>query len=209
MLKTGELFIISAPSGAGKTSLVNALIKTLTNITISISHTTRTKRQSEEHGINYWFIDQNQFLEMIENNKFLEYATVFDNLYGTSKQWVAETLAAGTDVILEIDWQGCQKIQKLFPDCISIFIVPPSPEILAQRLIEREQDSAEIIKKRLADVKETFSHLNDYDYIVLNDNFEHAVNDLKSIVQAQRLTRSKQLNILGALLTRFVDECPL
>lgn len=203
MLDRGELFIISAPSGAGKTSLVNALIQSVNNMTISISHTTRNKRPNETHGIHYWFVNQTEFQHMIENNIFLEYATVFDHLYGTSRQWVEETLAAGIDVILEIDWQGCEKIQALFPDCVSIFILPPSPEILAQRLMERQQDSPTTIQKRLADVKETFSHLTNYDYLVLNDHFEHAVTDLKAIIQAHRLTRAKQLKALAPLLKQF------
>lgn len=200
----GELFVISAPSGAGKTSLVNALTYAVPNLTISISHTTRLPRPGEINGVNYWFIDENQFREMIADNKFLEYATVFGNLYGTSRQWVEETLDAGKDVILEIDWQGCQKIQKLFPACTSIFIVPPSPEVLASRLTDRKQDSPEVIQQRLADVKETFSHLNEYQYIVLNDNFDHAASELAAIVQAKRLTQERQLKILNPLLQKFV-----
>jgi len=203
MREPGELFVISAPSGAGKTSLVNALTKVIDNLTISISHTTRQKRPGETHGVNYWFINETEFRDMINQKKFLEFATVFGNLYGTSRQWVEETLANGADVILEIDWQGCLNIQKLFPDCTSIFIVPPSPDILAQRLTERQQDSPEIIQKRLADVKETFSHLKEYDYIVLNDDFAHAVSDLKAVIQTQRLRRKKQLITLDPLLKRF------
>ncbi|MDX1902080.1 MAG: guanylate kinase [Gammaproteobacteria bacterium] len=200
----GELFVISAPSGAGKTSLVTALTYAVSDLTISISHTTRAPRPGEINGVNYWFIDDKQFRAMIAENKFLEYATVFGNLYGTSRQWVEETLATGKDVILEIDWQGCQKIHALFPECTSIFIVPPSPEVLAARLTERKQDSIEIIQQRLADVKETFAHLNEYHYVVLNDDFEDAVNELAAIVQAKRLTRERQLKTLRPLLEKFV-----
>src|SRR5579872_3072043 len=126
MKATGNLFVVAAPSGTGKTTLVTALANTCPNITVSISHTTRPKRPAENHGIDYYFIAESEFQEMINRHDFLEYAYIFGNLYGTSRAWVEETIARGIDVILEIDWQGCQQIQKLFPDCISIFILPPS-----------------------------------------------------------------------------------
>ncbi len=202
----GNLYIISAPSGGGKTSLVNALVSSLTDITVSISHTTRAARQGETDGTHYHFIDEPTFHKMIAQGKFLEYATIFGNLYGTCREWVQKTLNQGTDVILEIDWQGAQEIRRLFPHCISIFIVPPSPEILAKRLQDRQQDDSNTVKRRLADVRETFFHLPEYDYIVLNDDFTKAVNDLQAIVITGRLTRRQQLEKLGDLLMQFTNQ---
>jgi len=199
----GNLFVFSAPSGAGKTSLVKALTESLPDITVSISHTTRPQRPRELPGINYHFVTKDTFEAMIEADKFLEHAQIFGNHYGTSRQWVEDTLNAGTDVILEIDWQGCQSIQGLFKDCISIFIVPPSPAILAKRLTERGQDRPDVIAERLADARETFSHLGEFDYIVLNDDFEQALFDLKAIITAYRLKRERQLLALEPLLTQF------
>ncbi len=201
----GNLFVFSAPSGAGKTSLVKALTESLSDITVSISHTTRKPRPAEKADINYHFVTRAIFEEMIATNQFLEHAQIFGNLYGTSRQWVEDTLQTGTDVILEIDWQGCQSIQRLFKDCICIFIIPPSPSTLAKRLTERGQDHPEVIVERLADVKETFRHLNEFDYIVLNDQFEQALSDLKAIVTTYRLKRSRQLLTLKPLLVEFMD----
>lgn len=188
----GNLFVISAPSGTGKTTLVKALVDSLSGITVSISHTTRPKRPAEVHGENYYFIDTAEFQRMIEENDFLEHAMVFDNLYGTSKRWVEETLAKGLDVILEIDWQGGLQIQSLFPHCMSIFILPPSVSDLYQRLIKRNQDHSNIIQKRIADVRESTRHIRGYDYVVLNDDFDAALNDLTIIVQAGRLLERRQ-----------------
>jgi guanylate kinase len=200
--KQGSLYIIAAPSGTGKTTLVNALIKCLPDIIVSVSHTTRPPRAAEVHGINYYFIDDNEFQRMIKHHDFLEYAKVFSNYYGTSRSWVEKTLAQGTDVILEIDWQGCQQIQLLFPDCISIFILPPSLTDLAERLKIRAQDSQQTIQQRLADARETVSHIHDFQYVVINADFITALNDLKAIVQANRLLQEKQLK-LGKLLLKF------
>lgn len=200
MAESGNLYVISAPSGTGKTTLVKTLVESLTNITVSISHTTRTKRPAEVNGINYYFIDKAEFLRMIEHNDFLEHANVFDNLYGTSRTWVEETLQRGIDVILEIDWQGAEQIQRLYADCISIFILPPSLATLSQRLVQRNQDNSEIIKKRLADAQETVAHVGEYDYVVLNDHFETALNDLKTIILAGRLLKRRQIKKLAPLL---------
>lgn len=188
----GNLYVISAPSGAGKTTLVKALVESLPGITVSISHTTRPKRPAEVHGVNYYFIGKDEFNQMVEHGDFFEHATVFNNSYGTSRAWVEETLARGLDVILEIDWQGCQQIQELFPECICIFILPPNFEALATRLNLRNQDNSDIIKQRLTDAKAATSHIYEYDFVVLNDNFDVAVNDLKSIVLAGRLLQRTQ-----------------
>lgn len=202
----GNLFIFSAPSGAGKTTLVQTLTKSMRGITVSISHTTRSKRPAEQEGINYHFISKPVFEEMVRQEKFLEYANIFGHFYGTSRQWVEETLAQGLDVILEIDWQGCQHIQRLFQDCISVFIVPPSPEILAARLTGRGQEHPDVLAERLADACETFKHLNEYDYIVLNEDLEQAICDLKSIITTHRLKCQRQQQALKPLLMRFMTD---
>lgn len=206
----GNLYVVSAPSGTGKTTLVKALVDSIPGITVSISHTTRPKRPAEMHGINYYFLTEPEFERMVEANDFLEHATVFGHSYGTSRRWVEETLAKGQDVILEIDWQGCQQIQQLFPQSISIFILPPSVTDLYQRLIKRNQDNPAIVKQRIADVKETTRHINEYDYIILNDDFTDALNDLKTIVQSGRLIQKRQTikfaDLLTQLVTAKVDE---
>src|SRR5688572_21752440 len=152
-MTTGNLFVISAPSGTGKTTLVNALVRAIPNIMVSISHTTRPKRPAEMDQVNYYFIDNSTFENMIKQQDFLEYARVFNHLYGTSRSFVEETLKKGIDVILEIDWQGAKQVQQLFRDCISIFILPPSLEVLSERLFGRKQDNPNIIRERLADVR--------------------------------------------------------
>jgi guanylate kinase len=206
----GILYVISAPSGTGKTTLVKALVDCMPYITVSISHTTRPKRPAEMHGINYYFIDESEFQHKIDSHDFLEYATVFGNHYGTSKRWVEETLTAGIDVILEIDWQGGQQIQHLFPDSISIFILPPSVTDLYQRLIKRNQDNIDIIKQRIADVRESTRHIQEYNYIIMNDDFSAALDDLKTIVQTGRLIQRRQTiqykTLLTELTTAKIDE---
>jgi guanylate kinase len=202
----GNLYVISAPSGAGKTTLVKALVDSLSGITVSISHTTRPQRPAEVHGVNYYFINHTEFQHMIDHDDFLEHATIFNNSYGTSRTWVAETLEKGLDVILEIDWQGCQQIQEIFPECICIFILPPSFEALANRLRSRNQDKPEIIKQRLADARAATSHIHEYDYVVLNDVFETAVNDLKTIVLAERLSQQRQMTKYGELITNLIHH---
>lgn len=203
---TGNLYVISAPSGAGKTTLVKALAASTPNVTVSISHTTRPKRPAETHGVNYYFIDHNEFQQMVGKNEFLEHAIVFNNSYGTSRTWVEKTLKQNLDVILEIDWQGCQQIQELFPECICIFILPPSFEVLADRLRTRNQDKPEIIKQRLTDAKAATTHIHEYDYVVLNDNFDAALNDLKTIVLAGRLSQKRQSENYSDLITDLIHH---
>jgi guanylate kinase len=203
MTVPGNLYVISAPSGTGKTSLVKALEESLPNLKVSISHTTRPQRPGEGHSKNYYFVDKKEFLHMIEGGEFLEYATVFHHFYGTSHAWVEQTLAKGLDVILEIDWQGGQQIRKKFPDCISIFILPPSLNDLSDRLKKRNQDKHEVIQERLADARETMMHIQEFDYVVINADFDHAVNDLKTILLAGRLLQKRQSIQFANLLTEL------
>jgi guanylate kinase len=188
----GTLYVIAAPSGTGKTTLVKALVDSTPKVTVSISHTTRPKRPAEIEEINYHFVDQATFEQMIAHGDFLEYATIFGNLYGTSKTWVMQTLAKGIDVILEIDWQGHQQILRLFPDCVDIFILPPSLASLRERLVNRNQDHPEVIEQRLADVRQTITHIHEFKYVVINDNFQYALEDLRSIITAGRLLQKRQ-----------------
>ena len=202
-MATGILFIISAPSGAGKTSLVGELLKRMENIKASISHTTRDCRPGEEDGINYHFVSREQFIGMLEKNAFLEHAEVFGNFYGTSQQWVEETLAAGEDVILEIDWQGASQVRQLFADSTSIFILPPSKQALRERLDNRGQDDSAVIEKRIAAATEEMSHYIEADFMVVNDDFEVALNQLMAIFSAQhcRLPVAGQEDFLTDLLS--------
>ena len=203
MSDQGNLYIISAPSGAGKTTLVKTLIERIPDMTVSISHTTRPKRPAETNGVNYYFLDKNEFDRMVKQGDFLEYAMVFDHFYGTSRVWVEETLKRGMDVILEIDWQGAQQIRRMFPSCVSIFILPPSLAALSERLMQRSQDKPEIIQNRLADAQKTISHIAEYDYVVVNDDFQTALTDLKAIVSAHRLTQQRQIKKLTQLLAEL------
>jgi guanylate kinase len=205
MADVGNLYVIAAPSGTGKTTLVKALVDAMPKITVSISHTTRPKRANEMHGVNYYFIDNAEFERMIAKQDFLEHATIFDHHYGTSKSWVEQTLAQGLDVILEIDWQGHQQIKHLFPHSISIFILPPSLNDLQNRLIKRNQDHPDIIKKRLTDVKATLSHIKEFDYVVMNDDFVSALHDLTIIVEAERLRKERQTNKYAKLIGDLVN----
>jgi guanylate kinase len=206
MSTQGTLYVIAAPSGTGKTTLVKALINALPAITVSISHTTRPKRPAEIDGINYHFITPDQFQEMIARHDFLEHATVFNHSYGTSRSWVEKTLKQGIDVILEIDWQGCQQIQRLFPECVSIFILPPSLADLAERLKNRAQDSSDIIQQRLADAHETVSRIHEFQYVIINADFDHALSDLKAIITANRLLQTKQILKLDKLLADLTGK---
>ncbi len=191
-MSTGILYIVSAPSGAGKTSLVKALIDTMPQVRVSVSHTTRAMRPGEVDGVNYHFVAREQFVEMLEQNAFLEHAQVFDNLYGTSQHWVEQTLAQGFDLILEIDWQGAQQVRRLMPQARSVFILPPTQQALRQRLTNRGQDSDEIIDRRMRDAVSEMSHYVEYDYLVINDDFSTALDDLKAIFRANQLDQQLQ-----------------
>ena len=201
----GTLFIISAPSGGGKTSLVAALLKNLSNITVSVSHTTRLPRAGEVEGINYFFINQEVFAQYQTQEVFLESAQVFNNWYGTSKNWVLAQLKNGLDVILEIDWQGARKVISQMPGC-TIFILPPSRQVLLERLQSRQQDSSQVIHNRMNKASQEISHYTEYDYMVINDDFDLAVADLVAIIKAQRLKRSAQAQRYSDLLTSLSSE---
>ena len=192
MSATGTLYIISAPSGAGKTSLVKALIDAMPQVRVSVSHTTRPMRPGEVEGVNYHFVEREQFILMLERSEFLEHAEVFGNLYGTSQRWMEQTLAEGFDLILEIDWQGAQQVRRLMPQAQAIFILPPSQEALRQRLTNRGQDSDEIIERRMREAVNEMSHYLEYDFLVINDDFAHALEDLKSIFRANQLQQKTQ-----------------
>ncbi|MDD5215685.1 MAG: guanylate kinase [Methylococcales bacterium] len=203
-MNKGNLYIISAPSGAGKTSLVKELVSNLDDLIVSVSHTTRQMRDGEIHGKDYFFVDVETFKTMQSENAFLECAQVFDNFYGTAQQTVEANLAQGQDVILEIDWQGAQQVRKLIPAALSIFILPPSIEVLQQRLENRGKDDAQIIARRMKDAVTEMSHYPEFDYLVVNDNFSVALNALKSIVITHRLKQARQSAVLQSLLSNLL-----
>jgi guanylate kinase len=188
----GNLFVVSAPSGAGKTSLVNALLARMAGIQVSVSHTTRAQRPGEVDGVNYHFVSREQFRALADAGDFLESAEVFGNCYGTSQRWVEQTLAGGTDVILEIDWQGAQQVRRLLPGAICVTVLPPSRAALEQRLTGRGQDGPEVIARRMAEAVSEMSHYGEADYLVINDRFEVALDELCAIVTASRLRLASQ-----------------
>lgn len=204
-VEKGTLYVISAPSGAGKTSLVAEMLARDSRLGVSVSHTTRPMRPGEQDGVNYHFVSRDVFESMIGRDQFLEHADVFGNYYGTSQLWVEETLAKGQDVILEIDWQGAVQVRRLLPECVNIFIVPPSPETLRARLTGRGQDAEDVIERRLREAAEECSHALEFDYLVVNDEFEVAVEELLSIVRTQRLRVEAQevrhADLLAALVS--------
>jgi guanylate kinase len=202
----GTLYTISAPSGAGKTSLVAALLQQTAGVQVSISHTTRAMRPGEVDGVNYHFVDKQQFIDMIGQNAFLEHAEVFGNYYGTSQAWVKDTLQQGIDVILEIDWQGAQQVRRVQPDTVGIFIVPPSIDALRQRLTGRGQDKREVIEKRMAEAMSEMSHFHEADYIVINDDFDVALRDLQSILRSHHLTTAQQSAANAELLQQLLSK---
>ena len=192
MSSRGTLYTVSAPSGAGKTSLLKALLETVEDIRVSVSHTTRPIRPGEEDGINYHFVDETTFVTMLNNNAFLEHAKVFNHYYGTAQTWVEELLSKGKDVILEIDWQGAAQVRHLLPDCVSIFILPPSPQALEERLTGRGQDDSAVITHRLAEAQKEMSHFVEADYLIINDDFDTAVSELQAIILSQHLKIENQ-----------------
>src|SRR6476661_9515071 len=182
----GNLFVVVAPSGAGKTSLVNALLERDSGIRLSISFTTRPPRAGEEHGKHYHFVDKAEFEAMIAAGDFLEHANVYGNYYGTSRKWIEGQLDGDHDVLLEIDWQGAAQVRKLFPRMVGIFIMPPSLKALRKRLTSRGKDSPETIEKRLAGAREDISHVLEFEYIIVNESFDSAATDLHAVVRATR-----------------------
>ena len=198
----GRLFVIAAPSGAGKTSLVKALLASEPRLYLSVSHTTRKRRPTEEDGREYHFVAVSEFERLVSEGAFLEHARVFDNLYGTSREFVEQRLARGEDVVLEIDWQGAQQVRRAMPDCVSIFILPPSRRTLAERLARRATDTAEVIARRLADAAGDMSLYREFDYVVVNDDFTRAVEELRRIVEG----RGEDLRSTRPGLTTLVSE---
>jgi guanylate kinase len=190
---SGILFIVSAPSGAGKTSLVAALVKAEPAVKLSVSHTTRPPRASEVDGRDYHFVTAAEFERMLEEGAFLESATIYGYQYGTSERWVTDQLAQGRDILLEIDWQGAQQVRRKMPDSINIFVLPPSLEALGERLRARSQDAPDEIARRLATAREEISHFVEFDYVIMNNDFDRAAQDLASIVRAERLRLHRQL----------------
>lgn len=203
---TGTLYIVSAPSGAGKTSLVNALVAALPALEISVSHTTRARRPSEIDGQHYHFLEAVEFERMVAANAFLEHASVFGNHYGTARAQVEAKLAAGVDVILEIDWQGARQVYNAMPDCVSVFVLPPSRAELERRLRDRNTDSDEVIARRMAQAVSEMSHYHEYDYLIVNDVFDQALADLKAVVRARRLRREAQREVLAGALVELLKE---
>ncbi len=191
---TGNLFVVSAPSGAGKSSLVSAVLAEDKRLALSVSFTTRPPRSGEVDGREYHFVDGNTFEKMLGRGEFLESAEVHGNRYGTSRKWIGESRAKGLDVVLEIDWQGARQVREAFPDAVSIFILPPIPVLpeLERRLRARGQDTEEAIQRRLRDAREEISHVGEFDYVIINKEFEEARRDLAAIVQATRLTLARQ-----------------
>lgn len=200
---SGNLYIVSAPSGAGKTSLVAALLEADRGIRKSVSYTTRQARPGESNGNHYHFVDMAGFERMAQAGDFLESALVHGNRYATSRKWVEEQMAADIDIVLEIDWQGAAQVRKLMPAAISIFILPPSFETLMQRLNTRGQDPADVIARRLANAREEIAHVTDFDYVIINNDFRTAASELQDVVRAERLRTPRQLNRHTALINRL------
>jgi guanylate kinase len=202
----GTLYVVSAPSGAGKTSLLKAVLAQIPELKLSISHTTRQQRPGETNGQDYHFVSLEEFQQMLDKKSFLEHAKVFDNYYGTSREWLEEQLEQGHDVILEIDWQGARQVRDLMPECRSIFILPPSQEELHNRLTGRGQDSEEVIQSRMAEANREIKHYDEYDYLVINDDFELACKELSAIFTARRLRFDSQVIRQQALLKDLLGE---
>ncbi|MFK5986109.1 MAG: guanylate kinase [Pseudomonadota bacterium] len=202
----GTLYIISAPSGAGKTSLVKELLEQINNVELSISHTTRAKRAAEVDGVDYHFIDKTSFQDMIELQQFVEHAQVFDNYYGTSASHIQENLDKGIDIILEIDWQGAEQVKQKFAQAQSIFILPPSKQALYQRLTNRGQDSEQVIAGRMEQAENEMKHYQQYDYIIVNDDFSLALEQLKSIFISQALQKDQQIIKLKQLIEDLLEN---
>lgn len=206
MVGNGNLYIVAAPSGGGKTSLVRKLIGSLDHIEVSISHTTRAMRPGEKNGVDYFFVAEEEFIGMANENAFIEHARVFNHLYGTSAAQITKRLEHGIDVILDIDWQGAEQIRHSFPNAISVFIIPPSLEELKLRLMNRCQDKDEVISERMKKAQDELSHYPEFDYLIVNDDFEQAALELKAIVIANRLQMDRQINKQLKLLSFLMSS---
>ncbi len=202
----GSLFIVAAPSGGGKTSLIKQLLSSLDRIAVSISHTTRKKRPGERDGVDYFFIDEPLFFRMMNEAAFVEHAAVFNHFYGTSVAQLTDRMQAGIDIVLDIDWQGAQQIKQLFTDAVSIFVIPPSLEVLRERLMGRQQDDQAIIQSRMQDACNELSHYAEFDYLIVNDDFDKAAEELKAIVMACRLRMARQVEQQRQLLSFLLSS---
>ena len=200
---SGTLFIVSSPSGGGKTSLVKALLEAEPEVRLSVSYTTRPARPGEVDGRDYHYVTLPVFERMLEAGEFLESALIYGNRYGTSQKWIERERAEGRDVLLEIDWQGAQQVRRLMRQVVSIFILPPSPEVLEARLRGRGQDSEEVVARRLAAAREEIAHVSEYEYVIINDDFNRAAQDLRSIIRAERLKLARQLARNQKLFQRY------
>lgn len=200
----GNLFVITAPSGAGKTSLVRALLEADSQAMLSVSYTTRPMRPGEVDGKDYHFVSREAFEAMLDKGDFLESAEVYGNYYGTSQPWLEGAMHSGNDVILEIDWQGAAQVRKLFPQAVGVFILPPSVGVLRQRLKGRGQDSDEVIARRVAAAKEDMSHVNEFDYVIINNQFDVALQDLLAVFRAERLRLDRQMARHAAMISELI-----
>ena len=192
MSESGILFIVSAPSGAGKTSLLRELVPADERLVVSVSHATRAMRPGEEDGVHYHFVSVERFQQLVGEDAFLEHAQVFDNHYGTSEAAVREPLSLGLDLVLEIDWQGARQVRRRFPEAVSIFIAPPGIDALRERLAARGQDSEAVVARRMADARTELLHHTEYDYLIINDDFDVALAELRAIVTSERLREPRQ-----------------
>ena len=202
-MSQGVLYVVAAPSGAGKTSLVKALLQRDTAIRLSVSYTTRAPRPGETNGVDYHFVSVENFLQMAARGEFLESAEVYGNYYGTSQAWIAAEIATGRDILLEIDWQGAAQVKQHFPEAVTLFILPPSIEALRERLTGRGQDGLEVIEKRMAAARDDISHAGEFEYIIVNDDFDQALLDFMAVVRASRLVVLRQVRRLASLFERF------
>jgi guanylate kinase len=200
---TGTLYIVSSPSGGGKTSLVKALLESEPDVRLSVSHTTRAPRAGETDGRDYHFVSLAAFDRMLKAGEFLESAEIYGNRYGTSQKWIDAERAAGRDVLLEIDWQGAQQVRRLARETVSVFVLPPSLEVLESRLKGRGQDGPDVIARRMAAAREEMSHAPEYDYVIINEDFSRAALDLRSIIRAERLNAARQLARHSSLFNRM------
>lgn len=205
MTKNGNLFVISAPSGAGKTSLVRSLIEMVPVLYVSISHTTRQRRPYEKDGIDYHFVDQQTFLSLVKAGQFLEHALVFDNYYGTSRPWVEKQMSEGKDIILEIDWQGAEQVRKQIANTVNIFILPPSYNTLSSRLVGRG-DNTENVDRRMQEARNEIAHYRDYDFLVINDNFDTALKELMNIIRVMKLGYPHQKAYYDNFVKQLLNE---
>jgi guanylate kinase len=202
----GNLFIAWAPSGAGKSSLIAALLERDPQVRQSVSYTTRAPREGEVEGKHYHFVDRATFERMITEGDFLEHAEVYGNFYGTSKKWIEHAMRNGFDVVMAIDWQGAQQIRRIFPQTVGVFILPPSLEVLQQRLVARGQDSPDVVARRLASAHEDMSHLHEFDYVIINNNFADAVTDLLAIFRTHRLTLAAQFKRNADIISKLIKR---